>query len=76
MKATVEARARPTPRSPERAEGAEAADKPKVSLLQRLAIPQAYWEWIATSWREASPHLYGRMDFAYDGSGLAKDAIG
>jgi glutathionylspermidine synthase len=42
------------------------------SLLRRLAIPPAYWDWIANSWREASPHLYGRMDFAYDGSGPAK----
>lgn len=42
------------------------------SLLRRLAIPDAYWTWIADSWREASPHLYGRMDFAYDGSGPAK----
>ena len=42
------------------------------SLLRRLAIPPAYWDWIAQSWREASPHLYGRMDFAYDGSGPAK----
>lgn len=42
------------------------------SLLSRLAIPQRYWDWIRTSWREASPHLYGRMDFAYDGQGPAK----
>ena len=44
------------------------------SLLRRLAIPEPYWQWIAESWRDASPHLYGRMDFAYagDGSGPAK----
>jgi glutathionylspermidine synthase len=42
------------------------------ALLKRLAIPQAYWEWIAQSWREASPHVYGRMDLAYDGNGPAK----
>jgi len=42
------------------------------SLLRKLDIPEAYWEWIARSWREASPHLYGRMDFAYDGKGPAK----
>jgi glutathionylspermidine synthase len=41
-------------------------------LLRRLAIPQTYWDWIANSWHQASPHLYGRMDFAYDGSGPAK----
>lgn len=42
------------------------------ALLRRLAIPQAYWDWIARSWREASPHVYGRMDLAYDGNGPAK----
>lgn len=42
------------------------------ALLRRLAIPPAYWDWIAQSWREASPHLYGRMDFAYDGTSAAK----
>ncbi|MFC4821112.1 glutathionylspermidine synthase family protein [Dokdonella ginsengisoli] len=42
------------------------------ALLRRLAIPPRYWDWIAQSWREASPHLYGRMDFAYDGDGPAK----
>lgn len=41
-------------------------------LLERLAIPPAYWDWIADSWRRREPHLYGRMDLAYDGSGPAK----
>ncbi|HKR75146.1 MAG TPA: glutathionylspermidine synthase family protein, partial [Rhodanobacter sp.] len=27
--------------------------------LRRLAIPEAYWDWIARSWRERQPHLYG-----------------
>ena len=40
--------------------------------LRRLAIPEPYWDWIARSWRERQPHLYGRMDFAYDGRGPAK----
>ena len=40
--------------------------------LRRLAIPEAYWDWIAHSWRERQPHLYGRMDFAYDGTGPAR----
>lgn len=40
--------------------------------LRRLAIPEPYWDWIAASWRERQPHLYGRMDFAYDGTGPAK----
>jgi glutathionylspermidine synthase len=42
------------------------------ALLEKLAIPQQYWDWIAQSWREASPHVYGRMDLAYDGNGPAK----
>lgn len=42
------------------------------ALLTRLAIPPAYWDWIADSWRRGEPHLYGRMDLAYDGRGPAK----
>ncbi len=42
------------------------------ALLQRLAIPPEYWDWIADSWRRREPHLYGRMDLAYDGRGPAK----
>ncbi|MFC5741787.1 glutathionylspermidine synthase family protein [Dyella tabacisoli] len=42
------------------------------TLLTRLAIPRTHWDWIARSWREGHPHLYGRMDLAYDGSGPAK----
>lgn len=41
-------------------------------LLERLAIPDTYWDWIRASWRDADPHLYGRMDLAYDGSGPPK----
>lgn len=41
-------------------------------LLERLAIPRDYWDWIARSWHEREPHLYGRMDLAYDGAGPAK----
>lgn len=41
-------------------------------LMQRLAIPEAYWDWIVGSWRQSQPHLYGRMDLAYDGHGPAK----
>lgn len=41
-------------------------------LLTRLAIPGDYWDWIAASWRQREPHLYGRMDLAYDGRGPAK----
>lgn len=42
------------------------------ALMTRLAIPAAYWDWIATSWRQRQPHLYGRMDLVYDGRTPAK----
>jgi len=42
------------------------------ALLKRLAIPETYWDWIAASWRTAAPHVYGRMDLAYNGAGAAK----
>lgn len=42
------------------------------ALLTRLAIPEIYWDWIADSWRQAAPHVYGRMDLAYSGAGPAK----
>lgn len=41
-------------------------------LLTRLHIPTLYWDWIAASWRNREPHLYGRLDLAYDGQGPAK----
>lgn len=41
-------------------------------LLTRLAIPAQFHDLIRTSWREGHPHLYGRMDFSYDGNGPAK----
>ncbi|MDE1464468.1 glutathionylspermidine synthase family protein [Spartinivicinus poritis] len=41
-------------------------------LLQRLHIPELYWDYIHNSWRAGDKHLYGRMDLAYDGSGPAK----
>ena len=40
--------------------------------LRQLAIPEPYWDWIAQSWRQRQPHLYGRMDLGYDGSSPAK----
>lgn len=42
------------------------------ALLTRLAIPAAFWDWIADSWRQRQPHLYGRMDLVYDGTSPAK----
>lgn len=41
-------------------------------LLDRLAIPPRYRDWIRDSWKTGQPHVYGRMDLAYDGTGPAK----
>lgn len=41
-------------------------------LLNKLAIPAQFHDLIRTSWREGHPHLYGRMDFSYNGKGPAK----
>ncbi len=41
-------------------------------LMDQLAIPPQFRDWIADSWRRREPHLYGRLDFAYDGNGPAK----
>jgi glutathionylspermidine synthase len=41
-------------------------------LMEQLAIPARYRDLVANSWRNHEPSLYGRFDFAYDGSGPAK----
>ncbi|MDY7098758.1 MAG: glutathionylspermidine synthase family protein [Pseudomonadota bacterium] len=41
-------------------------------VMERLAIPQSMWDPIADSWKRGDSSLYGRFDFAYDGSGPAK----
>lgn len=41
-------------------------------LMTKLAIPRTHWDWIADSWLHGHPHLYGRMDLAYDGNSPAK----
>lgn len=41
-------------------------------LMRRLAIPVPFWNWIARSWKQSDPSLYGRFDFRYDGKGPAK----
>ncbi|WP_341961464.1 glutathionylspermidine synthase family protein [Pseudomonas sp. RC10] len=41
-------------------------------LLERLAIPTQYRDFVRRSWKERQPHLYGRMDLSYDGHGPAK----
>ena len=43
-----------------------------AELMTRLEIPEIYWDWIAQSWQQRQPHLYGRMDLAYSGTGPAK----
>ncbi len=40
--------------------------------LRRLALPERFWDLIRSSWSRGEPHLYGRMDFAYDGETAAK----
>ncbi len=41
-------------------------------IMEQLAIPEYAWDMIANSWRGGDMSLYGRFDFAYDGSGPAK----
>lgn len=41
-------------------------------MMTRLCIPERYWDFIRRSWLAGDPHLYGRMDFAYDGKSPAK----
>ncbi|UFH48413.1 glutathionylspermidine synthase family protein [Pseudomonas sp. KNUC1026] len=41
-------------------------------LLTELSIPAAFHDLVRDSWRRAEPHLYGRFDFSYNGSGPAK----
>ena len=42
------------------------------ALMARLAIPEAARDYVAQSWADKAPSLYGRFDFAYDGRGPAK----
>jgi glutathionylspermidine synthase len=41
-------------------------------IMDCLAIPEAMRDYVADSWDDRAPSLYGRFDFAYDGSGPAK----
>ncbi|WP_203142214.1 glutathionylspermidine synthase family protein [Marinobacter mangrovi] len=41
-------------------------------LMRKLALPEAHWDLIRTSWRDGEPSLYGRIDLAYDGVNPAK----
>jgi len=40
--------------------------------LERMQIPQQFWDFLADSWKDGEPELYGRMDLSYDGDGPAK----
>jgi glutathionylspermidine synthase len=42
------------------------------NILRRLAIPEAFWDHVAESWRRKDRNLYGRLDFSYDGEAPAK----
>ncbi|MEN2747993.1 glutathionylspermidine synthase family protein [Sphingomonas sp. T9W2] len=42
------------------------------ALMHRLAIPDDMRDVVAASWKAHAPSLYGRFDFAFDGSGPAK----
>lgn len=41
-------------------------------MLTLLNIPRDFWSYIWNSWNRGEPHLYGRMDFVYNGFGPAK----
>ncbi|MBJ7483840.1 glutathionylspermidine synthase family protein [Brevundimonas sp.] len=41
-------------------------------LMTQLDIPEAMRDYVAESWKRNDPSLYGRFDFAYDGTGPAK----
>ena len=52
----------------------ELVDKVTTSeeLLTKLAIPSLYWDWIAKSWKNREPSLYGRFDFVFNENSPAK----
>jgi glutathionylspermidine synthase len=37
-----------------------------------FALPEWAWDGVAASWKRSDPHLFGRFDLRYDGSGPAK----
>jgi len=41
-------------------------------LMRRFCIPEQYWDFVRTSWKNGDPSLYSRLDFAYTGNGHAK----
>ena len=41
-------------------------------FLDRLGIPETFWDYIAESWKNGDKNLLGRMDLSYNGNGPAK----
>ena len=41
-------------------------------LLKRIRIPERFWDFVAQSWCNQDRNLYGRLDFAYNGTTPAK----
>lgn len=41
-------------------------------VMNRLGIPEPFWNYITESWRNGERNLAGRMDLSYDGEGPAK----
>lgn len=41
-------------------------------MMEQLRIPEYFWDTIRESWLRRDSHLYGRMDFSYDGQSAAK----
>ena len=42
------------------------------ALMDRLAIPRDHRQFVGDSWSRREPSLYGRFDFAWDGTGAPK----
>jgi glutathionylspermidine synthase len=43
-----------------------------AEILERLKIPEAFWDLISGSWHHDEPSLYGRLDLHFNGRGPAK----
>ncbi|MCW9036261.1 MAG: glutathionylspermidine synthase family protein [Rhodospirillales bacterium] len=41
-------------------------------IMEKLAIPEFFWDYIRASWLSRERNLYGRLDLSYDGTGPAK----
>jgi glutathionylspermidine synthase len=41
-------------------------------MLDLFFIPKEYQDYVARSWREGEPSIYGRFDLAYDGTGAPR----